>query len=139
LYTLPRELDLLLQVGGAELGVADELDVPHERPLGHDEGDLHATLEVLDLHLDVVEEAEGEDSAEVLGRLRRVEGGAHRGADAAQDDRLLHPAVTLHRELPNDDGTRGRRRRSGLLGFGNRDEKGERCQGSNARPTYTPP
>ena len=61
------EVDLLGEGGGVELLVAREVDVADEGPLDHDEGDLHAALEVLDLELDVVEEAEGEDGADVLG------------------------------------------------------------------------
>jgi len=84
--------------------VADEIDVAHERPLHDDEADLHAAFEILDLQLDVVEEAEREDGADVLGELGGAEGRADGGLHAAEDDGLLHAPVALDGELFDEDG-----------------------------------
>ena len=67
------EVDLVLQLVGAHVLVADEVDVTDEGPLHDHEPDLHAALEVLDLQLHVVEEAEGEHGADILGELGGVE------------------------------------------------------------------
>src|SRR2546425_836780 len=108
------EVDLVLQVVGGDVLVADEVDVAHERPLHDDEADLHAPLEVLDFHLDVVEEAEREHGADVLGELGGTEGRADGRFHAAEDDRLLHAAIALDGELFDEDG--------GLLGGHHRRE-----------------
>ena len=109
--TAQLQVDLLGQCGGVELLVAAEDDVAHERPLDHDEGDLHAALEVLDLELHVVEEAERKDGANVLSEAGGLKRRAGLGADAAQDDRFLHPPIPLHHDVFDD--RRGSRRRRG--------------------------
>src|SRR6266478_8483670 len=97
------ELDLLLQGGRVLLLVPGEDDVADERPLHHHVGQLDAPLEVLDLHLHVVEEAETEDGPDILGGAVGDEGTADLGADPAEDHRLLHPAVALDRDLLDED------------------------------------
>ena len=62
------QVDLLLERVPVFLLVADEIDVTHEGPLRDHEDDLHAALEVLDPELDVIEEPEAEDGADVLGK-----------------------------------------------------------------------
>ena len=109
--TAQLQVDLLGQCGGVELLVAAEDDVAHERPLDHDEGDLHAALEVLDLELHVVEEAERKDGANVLSEAGGLKRRAGLGTDAAQDDRFLHPPIPLHHDVFDD--RRGSRRRRG--------------------------
>ena len=109
--TAQLQVDLLGECGGVELLVAAEDDVAHERPLDDDEGDLHAALEVLDLELYVVEEAERKDGANVLSKAGGLKRRAGLGADAAQDYRFLDPPIPLHREVFDD--RRGSRRRRG--------------------------
>ena len=98
------EVDLLGQGGRVELLVAAEEDVAHEGPLDHHEGELDAALEVLDL----------EPARRRRSRARRWPGCPRRGGmatngapilarDTAQDDRFLDPAVTLDRDLLDDD------------------------------------
>src|SRR6266550_1873785 len=62
------QVDLLLERVPVFLLVADEVDVTHEGPLRDREDDLDAALEVLDPELDVIEEPEAEDGADVLGK-----------------------------------------------------------------------
>ena len=75
--------------------MAGEVDVAHEWALGHHERDLHAALEILDPHLDVVEEAQAEDGLDVLREEGGVEGGADRALDPAEDHGFLHAPVAL--------------------------------------------
>src|SRR6266571_4095826 len=67
--TAQLEVDLFEEVRRGHLRVAGELDVAQEGPLDDHERHLHAALEVLDLELYVVEEAEAEDRADVLAQL----------------------------------------------------------------------
>ena len=97
------EVDLLEQGGRVLLLVAREEHVADEGPLGHHVGELDAALEVLHPDLDVVEEAEGEDGPDVLGGAVGDERGADLEAHAPQDHRLLDPAVTLDRDLLDED------------------------------------
>src|SRR6266568_432210 len=98
------EVDLVLEVGGGELLVPGEVDVPDERALDHYERDLQAALEILHLQLDVVEEPETEDGAHVLRELRRIKEAAGLRLDAAQDDRLLDTAIAFDGDVLDDDG-----------------------------------
>ena len=56
----------LAQLFGLEIVVPLEPDLPDQGPLGHDEDEPDAALELLGAHLDVVEEAQGEDGPDVL-------------------------------------------------------------------------
>ena len=98
------EVDLVLEVGGGELLVSGEVDVPDERALDHHERDLQAALEIFHLQLDVVEEPETEDGAHVLRELRRVKEAAGLRLDAAQDDRLLDTTIAFDGDVLDDDG-----------------------------------
>ena len=64
---------------------------------------LDAALEVFDLDLHVVEEAQAEDRADVLRGAVGHEGAADLGPHAGQDHRLLHPAVALDRDFLDED------------------------------------
>src|SRR5438309_5077270 len=105
------QLGLLQEPVRVDLLVADELHVTDEGALDDDERDLDATLEVLDPHLDVVEEPEPVDRPQVLAQAVRIEGGADRRLHAAEDDGVLHAAVALDGDVLDDD--RRRRRRLG--------------------------
>ena len=105
------QLGLLLERVRVDPLVADELHVTDEGALDDDERDLDATLEVLDAHLDVVEEPEPVDRPQVLAQAVRIEGGADRRLHAAEDDGVLHAAVALDGDVLDDD--RRRRRRLG--------------------------
>src|SRR5215470_7974503 len=128
------EIHLLLELGGVQALVAGEVDVPDEGALGHDEGQLHPALEVLDLRLDVVEESEGEDRAYVVGEAGRHEGASDLGGGPAEDDGLLDAPIALNREVLNDDRRRGRRLTE-RWGHGAADpEKGQGKKNCESRP-----
>src|SRR5258706_3464389 len=88
-------VDLVLQ-GVPVFGlVAHEVDVANEGALRDGEDDLDAALEVLDPQLDVVEEAEAEDGADILGEKRGVEGRADGALDSAEDHGVLHTPIAF--------------------------------------------
>jgi cobalamin biosynthesis Mg chelatase CobN len=71
---LPQlQVDLLLELGHVLALDPGEGDVTDERTLGDDERDPDASLEVLHLGLHVVEEAQGKDGPDVLGKPGRHE------------------------------------------------------------------
>ena len=115
------EVDLVLQVAGGDFLVADEVDVADEGPLHHHVADLDPALEVFDPHLDVVEEAEREDGADVFRELRGAEEGADGRLHAAEDHRLLHAAIALDDDLLDED-------RRLLLGRRDSRETGHDCE-----------
>src|SRR5207245_3350429 len=86
------QLGLLQERARVELLVADELHVTDEGALDDDERDLDAALEVLDAHLDVVEEPDRVDRPQVLAEAVRVEGGADRLLHSTEDVSLMHAA-----------------------------------------------
>src|SRR4029450_5737919 len=68
---------LLAELLGLDLAVSLEADLAEERPLHHDEDDADPALELFRADLDVVEEAEAEDGADVVPQR----GGRQRIAD----------------------------------------------------------
>src|SRR5712692_8071700 len=120
------EVDLLLQGRGVELLVPGEEDVADERPLHHDEGQLDAALEVLDLQLHVVEEAQREDRPDVLGLAGGREGLSDLRADSAQNDGLLDPTIALNGEFLDEDLPLRRRRGLGETRAGTHQEEGKK-------------
>jgi hypothetical protein len=124
-HTAELHVDLLLQGGGVEALVPREVQIADEGSLTHHEGQLHSAFEVLHLGLDVVEEAQGEDRADVVREARGYEGTSHFGRHAAEDDRLLHAAVALHPQLLHED-LRSRGRTGGGLGERGVEEAGPR-------------
>src|SRR6266508_893979 len=123
------DVDLLLQRLPVRLLVTDEVDVAHERTLGHHEHDLHSALEVFDSQLDVVEEPEAEDGADVLGEEGRVERRADGALDAAEDHGVVDSPAALDLDVLDDDGGGlGRlrpRRRGGEKACREDDDNGE--------------
>ena len=119
---------LLLEGARVDLLVPDELHVTDERTLDDDEGDLHASFEVFGAHLHVVEEAEGEDRAEIVTEPRGGELRADRALDPAEDHRLLHPAVAFDGDVFDQD-----RRRLGLRRRDRRHERHERKKNGETR------
>ena len=125
------DVDLVLQGVPVALLVAGEIQVADEGALEHHERHPHPALEVVDPHLDVVEEAEAEDGADVVAENIGVEGHADGLLDAAQDHGVLDPSVALDVDVLDDD----RRRR--LLRFGGSGNEEAGGQDGKHRQTHS--